>query len=93
LARLAVSLYNILRLSRSSRTFELCIGSSTTDNGEHQDNTTVSKSHAMNEPDDDNNLVEVICEEGECVCSLHWDSGAPGSGAGVLSIYKFKNEY
>jgi hypothetical protein len=48
----------------------------------------------MSELDDlDEGLTERIREQGECVCSIHWDSGAPGSGAGVDSIYKFKDEY
>jgi hypothetical protein len=38
-------------------------------------------------------LIERICEEGEQVFSRHWDSGAPGCGAGVDAIYKFKDEY
>jgi len=41
----------------------------------------------------DKELGERISEQGERVFSLHWDSGAPGIGAGVDSIYKFKNQY
>ena len=41
----------------------------------------------------DEELGERISEQGERVFSLHWDSGAPGIGAGMDSIYKFKNQY
>jgi hypothetical protein len=41
----------------------------------------------------DEELTERVCEEGDWVLSLHWDSGGPGAGAGVESIYKFKNQY
>jgi hypothetical protein len=47
----------------------------------------------MNESDNDNDLIEVVRKQGECVCTIHWDSGGPGAGADVESIYKFKNEY
>ena len=41
----------------------------------------------------DQELGERISEQGERVFSIHWDSGGPGIGAGVDSIYKFKNQY
>ena len=47
----------------------------------------------MDERDDDEELIERITEEEECVCSFHCNSGGPGAGAGVESICKFKNEY
>ena len=43
--------------------------------------------------DNDEQLSKRVCEGGECAFSLHWDSGGPGAGAGVESIYKFKNQY
>ena len=49
--------------------------------------------HVMNEPDNnDEQRIERIREEGECVHSIHFDGGVPGAN-GVFSIYKFENEY
>jgi hypothetical protein len=40
-----------------------------------------------------NIFFELIREQGEEVCSLYWDSGGPGAGAGTEKIYKFRDLY
>jgi hypothetical protein len=39
------------------------------------------------------NFIEMLRNEGECVYSLSWDSGQPGSGADVEYITEFLGEY
>lgn len=41
----------------------------------------------------DEKRIELIKEQGDCVCSLFWDSGGPGAGADYEQIYKYKDEY
>ena len=37
--------------------------------------------------------LDTIINEGECVYSLCWDTGGPGSGAGVERVYRWNNLY
>jgi len=36
---------------------------------------------------------ELIRNKGEIIAKQDWDSGAPGIGAGVVTLYKFNNKY
>ena len=38
-------------------------------------------------------LLEAIIEDGNVVAEHHWDSGGPGAGAGVVSVYKYRGCY
>jgi len=49
-----------------------------------------------NEPQGDDEFedeFEFIKENGELVFSLEWDSGAPGAGAGIESVYRWNNKF
>ena len=37
--------------------------------------------------------LDTIINEGECVYSLCWDTGGPGSGAGVERVYRLNDLY
>ena len=38
-------------------------------------------------------LLDLVLVEGQKVAEQRWDSGAPGAGAGTISVYKFRGHY
>jgi hypothetical protein len=44
------------------------------------------------EPDEDDDELDVT-EVGELLAELHWDSGGPGAGAGVVSMYGHNGKF
>lgn len=42
-------------------------------------------------PDDDEEMD--VTEVGELLAELHWDSGGPGAGAGVTSMYAYNSKF
>ncbi len=36
-------------------------------------------------------FTEIVLEEGELVARKEWDSGGPGGGAGVVTVYEFRS--
>jgi hypothetical protein len=45
------------------------------------------------ENDDVDDFVDRICRHGARVAYQEWDSGAPGIGAGIVSVWEYKGEF
>ena len=43
--------------------------------------------------DEDQDLSEIVREQGELLASQEWDSGGPGAGAGVVELYEYDRRY
>ena len=45
------------------------------------------------EEDEEEDVFERILEDGEEVACQDWDSGAPGAGAGRVSVYRYRDRF
>ena len=47
----------------------------------------------MEDYEEEEDEWEKIRNEGDLIAEQEWDSGGPGAGAGVVSVYEFEGKY